>query len=95
MELQFPLEKELNTHVEFLTKEEEDEVQACIEELDGAKAVVSLSLDRALSETQPLSKTSAADMNIEENLPCHYTLSASIAGSMRRLSLLRLAREWR
>ena len=37
MELQFPLEKELNNHVEFLTKEEEDEVQACFEELDGAR----------------------------------------------------------
>jgi len=60
MVLQSPLEKALNNHVECLTKKEEDEVQACIEELDGAKAVVSLSLDRALSETQPLSETSAA-----------------------------------
>ena len=60
MVLQSPLEKALNNHVECLNKEEEDEVQACIEELDGAKAVVSLSLDRALSETQPLSETSAA-----------------------------------
>ena len=37
MVLQSPLEKALNNHVECLTKEEEDEVQACIEELDGAR----------------------------------------------------------
>ena len=37
MVLQSPLEKALNNHVECLNKEEEDEVQACIEELDGAK----------------------------------------------------------
>jgi len=36
MVLQSPLEKALNNHVECLTKEEEEEVQACIEELDGA-----------------------------------------------------------
>ena len=37
MVLQSPLEKALNNHVECLTKEEEDEVQVCIEELDGAR----------------------------------------------------------
>ena len=36
MVLQSSLEKALNNHVECLTKEEEEEVQACIEELDGA-----------------------------------------------------------
>ena len=33
---QSPLEKALNNHAECLTKEKEDEVKACIEELDGA-----------------------------------------------------------
>jgi len=36
MILQSPLEKALKNHVECLTKEEEEEMRACIEELDGA-----------------------------------------------------------
>ena len=36
MVLQSAIEKTLNNHAECLTKEKEDEVKACIEELDGA-----------------------------------------------------------
>ena len=36
MTLHSPLEKALVNHVEYLTKEEEHEVQTCIKELEGA-----------------------------------------------------------
>jgi len=57
MVLQSPLEKALNNHVECLTKEEEEEVQTCIKELDGAgEKSVGHAVFKELKSSRPTEK---------------------------------------
>jgi len=62
--------------------------------LEGAKAIVSLSRDRALSEYHPLSEAAArlaSKRNLEGNLSCQHALNVSLARLARSLSLLALS----
>ena len=62
--------------------------------MEGAKAIVSLSRDRALSEYHPLSEAAArlaSKRNLEGNLSCQHALNVSLARLARSLSLLALS----
>ena len=74
MVLQSPLKKALNNHVECLTKEEEEEVKACIEELDDAREnFVRNTVFEELKNSNPVGKPKVELKTLPYSLVRHST----------------------